>query len=269
MRWFEFLSIVLLTLSVLPGVSHFAFASEPASKAIPAATLSTDSELMNQVQRMLHEKQFEEAKTILYDFIEKKSEEKMPPFVENQTLYLFYNTDSEILFFQVLNKADPETALELRKKFYPWYFELDKKSPWKKISFVEPFLCRAYDYMAYISIELNQIDNAKRFLNKAIGVWPFFTAAHAQLAHVHILRNDFATAKQIAQDALDKYMMGDLENKARLLRHLGYIEIHEKQFDRAEDYYKQSLEIVPDHPSALANLEDIVRKRALQKFDSK
>lgn len=231
---------------------------------IPSAT-DSDAQLIIRVQDLLKKNDLTNAKKLLRDYIETKSKEKQPPFVANQTLYLYFNNLNEILFFQALKNADPKEALELKQKYYPWIFELEKKSPWKEVKFLEPFICEAYDYLAYIAVMETQLDDAIRYLKQAIDIWPLYTGAHAQLAHVYILRNDFIDAKKISQEALDKYTLGDLPNKARLLRHLGYIAIREKQYDLAESYYHQSLEIIPDNPTALAQLKEINNQRSEEK----
>ncbi len=246
-----------LILADLPALG----ASESATGAIQSASGSAEDPTLEKAKELLGKKQTTEAKKLLQDFIVKKSNRPVPPYVEKGVLYIYTSGPAEILFFTSLDKDPSKKNLDALQKYYPWYDELQKKSPWGNIIFENPDLPRAYYYMAYAAIEERKFKQALSFLQKSLDLWPYLSESYCETVYLCIALKDYPKAKETANLALEKYLDFDKANKATMYRHLGYIAVEEKKLDEAEKYYQECLKIIPDEPKALAELEYIKQLR--------
>ena len=122
----------------------------------------------------------------------------------------------------------------------------------------------AYNVMAFLDIEAKDSDSALRFLDKTSELAPYLAEPLAERGY---LLNRLGKP----QEALDSYRRAlDLVErfesnryaKAMVLRGIGYTYVELQDLDRAEQAYRDSLQVEPDNALALRELEYISKQRA-------
>jgi tetratricopeptide (TPR) repeat protein len=212
------------------------------------------------INKLLSEKKFGPALVMIQQEIENAKKTKQPPYVENDTLYLYAETgeDAMILRLQVLAAAK---LSEAEQKKLAWYQELRGQFEWKKIDTIEPFLPYLYYCLAYIAVEKEDWETALKYLDQALALWPRYYGALAEKNHVYINTGKFAEAKTISRQVIADTYPVPKKRKAVFYRNLGYIAIEEGDLDAAEEYYKTSLDLEPGNKIAKNELEYIGKER--------
>ncbi len=209
------------------------------------------STLRFEVETLISNRKLREAKNILYDAMEALGEHKQTPYIENNTLYIYAESDDTFVILLMFEISDDFFST-------PEILELRKNLSYNKIVLLDPIYPYIYYQLAYIAAEEGQANDAMDNLLKALDIWPDFTIAYAELIYVYMMTGNHSTAKAIAEEALNRDLCTiNPIGTASIYRKLGYIAIEENQLDLAEQYYNKSLELDPDNEVALAELEYI------------
>lgn len=225
----------------------------------------TDIEKLNEISDLMNNEKFDEAEEYILNEIYQLTEEdfRISPFLENRTLMIYSQADSAVelsilLFFQPDsdNEIIPAEIL-LDRNLYPDLLQIVENREYDTVILIEPYVPRLYFHLAYINIEKGDLQAGYEYLMEALTIWPDFTVAYAEMMYVFTLAEDFVTAKKYGARGAVGLSAVDGIGQAAILRKLGYIAIEENELQYAEELYLKSLELHPDHPTALQELEYI------------
>lgn len=121
----------------------------------------------------------------------------------------------------------------------------------------------AYKMRAFLAVEDKAYDEALSFLDRAQAIAPYRAEAYAERGYVlnQLGRHDDALRSYERGLELVERHPSNAYARALMLRGLGYTWIELKDLDRAEGFYRRSLEVEPGNATATQELEYIERSR--------
>ncbi|HEY0502434.1 MAG TPA: tetratricopeptide repeat protein [Lysobacter sp.] len=133
----------------------------------------------------------------------------------------------------------------------------------KPVEWIDSACPSAYKMAAFVDIETRDHDAALAMLEKTSAVAPYWVEPHAERGY---LLNQLGRVQeglasyQRAWELVERYESNDYA-RALVLRGLGYTWIELRDLDRAEDYYRQSLQVEPGNAVAEHELRYIREQR--------
>ena len=134
---------------------------------------------------------------------------------------------------------------------------------------IDSAFCLAPFLKGFALIDLQRWDDAEPMLRLASESAPLNAQFRNEYAEWHKAMKQWQKAHDIFAEA---YGLGEFEsdegakkfNQARALRGMGFTEIEMGDLDKAEESFKKSLKLLPDHEGAKSELQYIadLRKRA-------
>lgn len=120
----------------------------------------------------------------------------------------------------------------------------------------------AYYLKAYALLELKEINEAQTVVKKALNLAPSNSKYLSEFAHIYQLKKEFKDALRTytwAETSANLYTPKSLHQKEllRAKRGMGYNLIELKEFNKAENIYKQILKILPHDEIAIKELKYI------------
>lgn len=137
----------------------------------------------------------------------------------------------------------------------------------KPVEWIDTACPSAYKMAAFLHVEAKQTDAALAMLDKAAAVAPYWAEPHAERGYLlnQVGRQQEGLASyERAWDLVERYPTNDYA-RALVLRGLGYTWIELRDLDRAEAFYRQSLEVEPGNALARRELEYIRQQREVPK----
>jgi tetratricopeptide (TPR) repeat protein len=211
--------------------------------------LSTDyfDDISSKAVTYIQNNEFQKAKDLLLGAMSKYKPIRSP-FVDNKTLVYYTSNSTETVaamllsaaYFNIIKdkglsaaKSDEDTLL----------FELYKKTPWNNAVAIRPSYPRLYFIMGSIYNTEKNYSEAIKYLDTATFIYKCYGMAWAEKMYAYVSIGDYKRAKEIGSTALNIHnMFLDKTGTAAILRKLGWIAIEENELDKAENYYKKSLE---------------------------
>lgn len=129
--------------------------------------------------------------------------------------------------------------------------------------------CTALFLKGFVLIDLNRAADAKPFLARAAEMAPLDAHFLNEYAEWHKSARQwqdaydwFEKARDASEYSADEFRKG---HQARSLRGMGFVTIELGDLEKASKFFKDSLELVPNHPAALSELKYIEDLRRAQK----
>lgn len=191
--------------------------------------------------------ELEKAKELILSTLS-KFQPKKSPFVENNTLF-YYASNKEQSFSHMLGAMAFNASLNDKdakeKPYHDKYLEeLFKLTPWENAVVIPPTYPSLYLIMGSLLIDQKRYKEAITYIDTCTFIWNGFAYAWAEMMYAYISLREFEKAKEIGNQALKiNDVMWDNPGKAAILRRFGYIAVEEKDFDKAEEYYLESLKL--------------------------
>ena len=131
------------------------------------------------------------------------------------------------------------------------------KEAQKKALLLSPIWNDALYLKGYAMVEVGDLDTAIKLLNQAVQLAPNASINYSELGHIYQIRGDWDRAKAQFAKAFEvsRYSPTNtqIRDKTRALRGLGFAAIEQGQYDLADNYYQQSLQL--DSNDTLAKME--------------
>ena len=124
------------------------------------------------------------------------------------------------------------------------------KEAQKKALLLSPIWNDALYLKGYAMVEVGDLDTAIKLLNQAVQLAPNASINYSELGHIYQTRGDWDRAKAQFAKAFEasRYSLAStqIRDKTRALRGLGFAAIEQGQYDLADNYYQQSLQLDPN-----------------------
>jgi Flp pilus assembly protein TadD len=135
-------------------------------------------------------------------------------------------------------------------------------SEYKRAVAVSPTWAFAYYYKAYALLDLDRVDQARPFLEKALSLAPMNPLFLSELGHMRRMRTDWEGSLQAYADSLAATEIGSTDagrklDQARAMRGQGYALIELGRLDEAKAKYRKSLKLDPGSSIAKDELDYI------------
>jgi tetratricopeptide (TPR) repeat protein len=198
----------------------------------------------------------EEAEALLLEAVATRKPQRSP-FVENNTL-IFYGegmsqTLSKLMFASAFYTAKDNDSIRTNPGHYKILFDLDKQSHWENSIVVPPYYPKLYLLLGIIQFNKNNLSKAIQYYDTAVYIWDGLGIAWSELIIAHDKSGNRTKAKEIGNKALEiPDIYYDKYGKSAILRKLGWIAIEEAELEKAEAYFKESIEL---HDTKLAQDE--------------
>jgi tetratricopeptide (TPR) repeat protein len=226
---------------------------------------------------LIQKKNYKKAKELLDYSVKYNSKPKIPPYIEDTTLFYYryiyspyiqkrihYDPNSyswtpggekfsfvykygfseytdkfnEIMTF---NSCISE-ALDSNTKAPIWITELKKKYSWKNTCSLSPEYPYLYYLLAEISFEEDSLDKAKNYLHNALFYYPDFAEAVAKVMIIFIINDKLDSANIIAKKTLSRQLCKmDTTGTSIIYARLGYISLKEGNNNLANEYFEKSI----------------------------
>ncbi|MCK4538095.1 MAG: tetratricopeptide repeat protein [Candidatus Krumholzibacteria bacterium] len=111
-------------------------------------------------------------------------------------------------------------------------------------------------FIGEVYLRMKNIESAEEYFRRSLSVNPRYLRARERLAMLLIHRGDYKEA----EDLLDSN--GD--NFADLFKIMGDIQFYKGMLDRAEDYYRKSLDVNSEYGEAMVSLALTLRKKGME-----
>jgi len=153
------------------------------------------------------------------------------------------------------------------------YYMLSAASKNKGARAVGPTCADALYLKGYASIELNRIDTAIEYLNRAIKMSPVNSMYQSELGHIYQLKKQWQKAIDIftkAESDARTYSPDDVKIKelTRAKRGIGFNLIELGKLDEAEKQFEQCIEIDSNDKASKNELEYIIHLRLSKGADA-
>jgi tetratricopeptide (TPR) repeat protein len=198
----------------------------------------------------------EEAEALLLEAVATRKPQQSP-FVENNTL-IFYGegmsqTLSKLMFASAFSTAKDNDSIKTNPGHYKILFDLYKQSHWENSVIVPAYYPKLYLLLGIIQFNKNNFSKAIQYYDTAVYIWDGLGIAWSELIIAHDKSGNRKRAKEIGNKALEiPDIYNDNYGKSAILRKLGWIAIEESELDKAEAYFKESIEL---HDTKLAQDE--------------
>lgn len=110
-----------------------------------------------------------------------------------------------------------------------------------------------YYFLAEIYLNTGRAEKAEKYFRRAIEVNDKYIRAREKLAHILVRKGEFEEA--------EKVLGGNDSDFADIYKIMGDIQYYRHNFDKAEEYYRKSLEINSEYTDVLISLSIVLRNR--------
>jgi tetratricopeptide (TPR) repeat protein len=132
---------------------------------------------------------------------------------------------------------------------------------------LDPTYCDAIFLKGFALIDLGQPAEARKYIERAVGMAPHNAYYRDELAESYKTDRDWENAYRIFEQAAgDAREFSPADSKTyeltRALRGMGFVRSEQSRFDEAEKLLRESLQINPDDAKAKSELDYIAKQRA-------
>ncbi len=158
----------------------------------------------------------------------------------------------DLTLWSVAAKQNPQSAMlqfNLGNAYSRAGLKTKAIDSYKKAIDINPYLTKAYNNLAYLLIENNQLDLASVVLEKAIEFDPNFITYN----HLGVI---FAKKEEL--DLAEEYFRKSIEVNTRYAEgynNLGQLYLKKGEYNRSIDYFKAAIKIDPNFDKAKQNLK--------------
>ncbi|MFT3762594.1 MAG: tetratricopeptide repeat protein [Pseudoxanthomonas sp.] len=214
---------------------------EPASGHAVTAEDATHLEKLQLAIKLIGENRHDEA---IHDTLDPLIADFEAKYADPETRYYCPNTPAETLAYLVGAAAESDRG----------------ESKFKQTLAVAPTWAYAYYYKAYALLDLDRVEQAQPFLEKALHLAPMNPMFLSELGHLRRMRTDWEGSLAAYADSLDATATASTDearklDQARALRGQGYALIELGRLDEAKAKYRKSLKLDPGSSVAKGELE--------------
>jgi len=160
-----------------------------------------------------------------------------------------------------------EKVYESRGPTESLYYLIKAASEKQAAISVAPYCGEALYLRSYSSLDIGEVDLAKNFIERAIDISPLNSVYLSELGHIYHSKRDWENALDIftqAEEAANGYSPPELKDieLSRAKRGVGYSLIELGRLIRAEEKFRECLEIDENDKDALRELKYIEELRA-------
>lgn len=126
---------------------------------------------------------------------------------------------------------------------------------------IAPDCLKALNNLGYALIKQGKPQEAVEPLSKAVIIMPHFAVAHSNLGEAFLNLGRLEESITQLNKSLDLKQEKDLERRhvsGSVFNNLGIAHARQGKMDRAMDYFRQALEVMPDDGDALSNMANVL-----------